>query len=271
MSEHIILPSNASLDIYSDNTASNYKTKIPNFREFLKSRFGNLNDPNSEIYVAISELIIPNSYVNIRNNLNKIEIFEKNADDVASFQLIQTINIPPLFYNSIGKVLNAFSKIIDKQLQNYIKITYDKVSKYSTLNITNERFGIKFGHDVGNVLGFKSNFLYFGKNNNIKFKAPYHASIYGGVNTLYIYSNIIQENLVGDTTANLLGVINWEHANDRENTYIQFNRLNYSKLKRVDVDVIHMQIFDVSGHAIEFLFGTSVITLHLKKLYKESF
>ena len=62
----ISLPSNASPDYFPNNTPSSYRVKMPHiFKSTTKYK------------CALSEIIFPNKFKNVRRGLNSIEVDEK--------------------------------------------------------------------------------------------------------------------------------------------------------------------------------------------------
>ena len=95
-------------------------------------------------------------------------------------------------------------------------------------------------------------------------KGQYIADVHRGLTSLYIYSPIIQSQLVGDTLAPLLRVVNiqgsfGEHVNER------YDNIYYLPLVSSPIDHVEIYIRDDIGNLIPFDTGRVVIVLHFRK------
>lgn len=97
-------------------------------------------------------------------------------------------------------------------------------------------------------------------------KNPY-VDIKGGIHHLYVYTNIVEPTITGDTYANTLRVIavkpGYSHG---EQITIPYDRPQYHLLNTNQLSVIEILILDGSGEKIPFTFGTASVLLHLRKI-----
>lgn len=95
-------------------------------------------------------------------------------------------------------------------------------------------------------------------------KGDYVADVHRGLTSLYIYSPIIQSQLVGDTLAPLLRVVNvrgsfGEQVNER------YDNIYYLPLISSPIEHIEIYIRDDVGNLIPFESGRVVIVLHFRR------
>ena len=234
----ISLPSNASSEYFPKNTPSNYRVKMPHIFNSTK-----------KYECALSEIIFPNKFKNVRKGINNIEV-EVGSEKIRQFA------ITPGYYSTISALIFKIKSTIKS-----IDIIYNKVKKRT---IVKSNYRIKFGKDIARLLGFSSKTWIAGGKNKIK--SPYHATIYGGLTTLYVYTDIIQEQFVGETAVPILRIVNWDHEVKKDNTSITFDRLYYSPLKNTNFDTIQIFIMDDTGTEVEFEYGKVVIVLEFKEM-----
>ena len=97
-------------------------------------------------------------------------------------------------------------------------------------------------------------------------KGDFHTTTSAGLNTLYVYTDIIKEQFVGGTRAPLLRIINLtREINNHEYTSKTFDRLYFAPLKSSHFDSINIRIYDDTGTLINFEYGKVVVVLEFRK------
>ena len=97
-------------------------------------------------------------------------------------------------------------------------------------------------------------------------KGELHATASGGLNTLYVYTDIIKEQFVGGINAPHLRILNLNRKENNEE-YIShtFDRLYFSPLKTSHFDSINIRIYDDTGELVHFEYGKVVVILEFRK------
>ena len=98
MSFRIALPSNASLSYYPNNIASNFTVKP-------SQPFNGMG-----YECALAEIIFPNRLINVRPNANTIVIRRMMKKKGESDSIKETLTIPPGYYDTIDKFLEAIEE-----------------------------------------------------------------------------------------------------------------------------------------------------------------
>ena len=244
------LPSNSSLNYFPDNKAANFKVKTPYLQDF------NSND----VYeCALTEIIFPNRFKNVRDNSNEIKVYQfdniKNATEY---------KIEPYYYSSVELLIKKIKEVIPLS---FISITFDSIKERSRVQVSNG-YCIHFGSDIARILGFPSNNLIKSiDKNKVSEISPYHATPTGGLSTVYVYTDIIKPQIVGETATPLLRIINWNHSTMEDNTALTFEKLYFIPLKNVHFDVINILLLDDTGREIAFEYGKVVVVLEFKKMH----
>ena len=174
----------------------------------------------------------------------------------------QVINvIDQLISDTIGKVLN--------ERQADCSISYSVVNKRPKIKFDNVvKIGLKLHPalflKLGGTPSLKDETIFQGKNMCDIFK--YNPNINAGYNHLYIYSDVAEHNIVGDTLAPLLRVLPFEPSETVENNDCQ--HINHEIMiphyipdSKSDFDIISIQITGDLGIPVT---GKTIVKLHFR-------
>lgn len=241
MSFYVTLPSDGCMDIYPNNTLSNFLTKLARPIEL-----------SGEWEVGLVELIYPRMWNNVSNGLNKYEISLGTG-------VKKTGHIEPGFYESPTDILNA----LPKQIQ--VKPFHNKHTKKVHVQLTNGAT-IKFSKGLAENLGFVADEVIGenilpGKTETVisPFMADPHSDLY----LLYVYSDIIQSEMVGGTLAQLLRIIAVT-GKDGEMVLASYDRPHYCPLSRRNFQSIEVNIRTHTGRLVSFVNGRVIVKLHFR-------
>ena len=186
----IELVSNASGEVFPDNTLSSFTSFLP---EQVKLE--------RQLEVAISETSYPSMYQNITEGYFKF--FDKELSKSTS-----TYNLEPGLYTSITDIVEAMNTLVQERNNHNETCITVKVSRRSqkvVFILANDTSGIAFcsadlGDIFGNIVGNEFVVL-------IKRKGPHEPEFAYDIvriHSLMIYSNLVEYSIVGDTKAPLL-------------------------------------------------------------------
>lgn len=260
------LPSNASTEYYPNNIPSNYTVKIPRPIEGLGNE------------CALSEIILPNRLINVREGLNEIKVYRLVGGKGLVGGLKKTHTIPAGHYNSVQSVVVAVNKVFDHhsvltkdgKRQRVLQATYLERENRVQIEARNN-YAISFGLDLNYLLGFKIQEITQKDYGLIKHgqKGENEASTTGGLNNLYVYTDIIKELTVGGINAPLLRIVNLNlKSNDAGSTAQSYDDPYYHSLKSSRVESINIQLRDDLGELVHFESGTVVVTLRFRQTIK---
>jgi hypothetical protein len=261
----MFLPSNACTEYYPDNKPSNYTVKLAKSVE------------SYDLECALTEIILPNRLINVREGLNDVNVYRLVGKKGFSGSLKKTDKIPVGHYSSISNVVDAVNKVFSQH-----NITKDgvqhRVLQASFLNDKNRvqiettnNYAISFGADLAYLLGFKIKNVSEKNYGLIKDTqiGENDASITGGLNNIYVYTDIIKELTVGGVNAPLLRIVNLSmKTNDEGSTSKAYDELYYHPLKSSYVETINIQLRDELGELVHFDSGTVVVTLSFRQTKK---
>jgi hypothetical protein len=95
---------------------------------------------------------------------------------------------------------------------------------------------------------------------------PIRATTSGGLNTMYVYTNIIKDQPVGGTAIPLLRIINLKRSSNREDFSCRmYTRLYYGPLHASRFDTINIQLRNDTGELIHFEYGKVVLILEFRR------
>lgn len=83
---------------------------------------------------------------------------------------------------------------------------------------------------------------------------------------LFVYADIVEPSLVGDTEAQLIGVIPLDHGKDwGESCFSAIMNPQYHPINKTFISDITIRLMDDTGKPIQFEMGKSLIKLHVRR------
>ena len=236
---HIVLPSNSSTKLYPNNKMSSFKVHLTNPLEL---------DP-TKWEVALSEIQLVHSWYNIRKGKSSLI---KETQGVKS-----VIDVSEGYYPSIQKLVEEISANDD--FLNPIKFEYNTLNQKVKINIP-ENVKLKLnGSDVARCLGFEgSEILREGTISSTS------VSTVNAYRSIYVYTDIIENQYVGDVKVPLLRVIpvTSQHG---DNVCVKYDRPYFYNLSRSRIQTIEIDLRDDTGELISFEGGRSIVTLVFRR------
>ena len=188
---YITLPSNASMDCYSKNTANCYQIRLPR-TFYLKGKYE----------VALAEIHYPHTW----------ETFTKQEDYRFNIRIgdqIIPIVASPGIYKDTEQLVTEINKRIRDAFADISAFTNFCVTfKYSSLSrktkfILKDGCSIIFIQGLADVLGFEAHYSYTESSESL-----YYSDIKRGFYTLYVYCSICEPQAFGDYYVPLLRAVN---------------------------------------------------------------
>lgn len=250
---YVVLPSNVKNGY--QNKANSFRIRLPNQID--------LTGGNWE--VGLSELIYPLSAYNIGNSTPQ--------DRCIAFEIDGTLLYTVLdkgFYKTIDVLLEKLNELISLSLpkEHSALFEFDRTS-YKTQLTVSKGVQLKFlGSELSYCLGFPF------QTNTIQFSdgvavSTYAADISAALQEMYIYSDIVSPQIVGQTQANLLKLISLASIKgDRQfgdKVHVKFTKPQFLKLRTPVFQEILTEIKTASGAEFPFKFGTVILTLCFRR------
>ena len=149
----IELVSNASGELFPDNTLSSFTNFLPEQLNF-----------EGQWEVAISEISYPSMYQNITEG--KFKFFDKKLSKSTS-----TYNLEPGLYTSVTDIVKAMNRLIQERNnhnENFITVKVSRRTQKVVIMLASDTSGLAFcstdlGHIFGNNVGNEFGVLMMGK------------------------------------------------------------------------------------------------------------
>lgn len=279
---YITLISDSSLDIYPNNTLHNFITKLP--------KHININKNNWE--AALVEIIYPSQIINI--NEHDTEFYITSYDQVLSKILANDKNdyiyknnmgtikctINPGVYSNGKHVINEINKAIQRKIKiifgNDItfEVLYSPASDRPKLNyiinnkILKGNLGILFSDTLYQKLGGTDNNHVFLPFEPILKSFPFTINLNSNSDKMFIYSDIIEYNLLGNLEAPILRIVPLNKGSTANQVHKEFVHKHYLPIAKSSFDEIKIVIRGETGIPIYFASGKTILKLHFKEKNK---
>lgn len=277
---YLTLPSNVSSKFH-DNKTSHFYTELPKPIEFKKNNWE----------VALVEIDYPRSWYNVQARDCKVTLSKFLIDDPTKLYR-QHIFLKPGYYIAEKEIIRD----INEQKNSFFKtnIQYDDVSRKTVVKVS-ERESINISKPLSNMIGFLEQlkerhytFTAF-MSGNTKYKAvdidedtslpqetilqPHRPKklcaskafdLSNGLNSIYVYSNIIEDCVVGNSLVPLLRtvLISGNYGDLIQKTFIHPHYLPISQNHIKDIEI---SLRDDRGNLIPFEFGKVLVKLHFRR------
>ena len=239
------LPSNSSMDIFPHNTLANYQTKLHKTVELGGA---------GEWEVAIVEMMFPLTMYNVGQHENFIRLVAENEKADSKY------SVPSQFYSSNEHLLSSITCI--PAVNEQFKFAYQQSTGRFSINRTKEcKAAINMGKDLVKILGFEIDAPFaFGV-------AKHPANLLASVpQQLFVYSDIVEPQLVGDTIAPLLRIVAIRSKFEfGKCVAVTYETPHYIRVQRRQFETIEIDIRDNTGKPIPFEFGTVIVKLHFRR------
>lgn len=264
MSFYITLPSNSSSAIFPKNTQSHFITQLPSPQQL-----------DGEWEVALVEIHFPVAWNNIDSTNDTFYV--KDWDRASPIRPnvaagYTTVSIDRGHYPNVQTLVDAMTTAMGDLAQK-IRITY-KRAMGKTVILTRhanimfpEKYrlladmlgiidvGIPIGGEAADTRSRDWTFTHIPK---------YRADVARGQYNLYVYSDLVFPQLVGDTYAPLLRVVPVQEKEYGDIVHQTFQTLQYIPVSKRNFDTIEIDIRNDSGESIKFASGKTLIVLHFR-------
>ena len=253
------LPSNSSMDVYQNNTAAKYTTILP-------SRI----DLDGEWEVALYEIAFPAHFENVIENSHWIK-FDNVRVDLPSGKydhIVEVLSYMVQLIQSAETLPDAEMHIVKDELpanlsRNRINVVYEE-DRQKVHVIVPQRQKIEFSVKMADLIGM----LTHTHHDTIAVKGDRPARIPRRKQfpTAFIYCDIVEPVVVGDSQVQLLRTVNMDvHTEDVQMIHHVYPSPLYVPLGKKHFESIEINIMTDTGQTMPFAEGKSVVVLHFKR------
>lgn len=265
---YVVLPSSSSIDVFPDNKISNFKVNLPNPLEIDVDKWE----------VALQEIHFNNSWYNIRENKNVIiktyfnltlserKLIRNNFASTVKFgkktstgmELHRHIKIPKGCYKNVKDIVD----LLNNQEKGDPKPTNYQLDESSQQTIISSELNCSldmFNSDIAKILGFPPTLKLQGG-----IETSHNISRTNVHDNVYVYTDIVQNQHVGDYKVPLLRVVPVRSTFGQMN-WVHYDQPHYLRLSRGNITTIEINIRDELGDFISFEGGKAIVTLVFRR------
>ena len=260
MSQYITLPSNSSVQYFPQNSLTQFKTKLA--KQIIHDE--------SKWEVALAEISFPKTWVNVKPDENEIYV-ENNFN-------FRCLTIPVKRYANNFEFFHALKECFTFEKHLGVSVAFNEKTGHIVFESPNGSVLYLTGK-LALQIGFKSDVV-LADNENInstvmtrhsklvitgkRITPPNPVNVNLGYDILYVYTDCIEQQLVGDVQAQLLHSIYIKNNSTHAMQTISFESPHYIPVARRNFDIIEINIRDESGEKVPSQFGRVVVKLHFR-------
>ena len=215
---YLTLPSNSSMEYFPANTLTNFKTKLAQPLELT-----------GEWEVAISEFQYPRSWYNLRKGFDSHIYVDSGGQGY-----FLTSSAPHGYYPTVKEFVSAVNKTLKTDANGDIWLTYNQLTRKMTTHVRNKARLVLTGR-FASMVGFDKKELEIAKNT----EAPLPVDLEAGFHAMYLCTDIVELQLVGDSKVSLLKVVKCSGE------FVENVSVNFSNLQYVPVNVKSFETVEI--------------------------
>lgn len=274
---YITLPSNSSREFYGIQNPNNFKTKLSQ----------PISLDTGQWSVGLAEVTYPLTWPNLDTFTIAVYVREASGAGKAYSKKMQGqryLNAAHL----VREIQWCVNKLLPETHANSIKVRYDDLSGRMRV-VTDPDCHLWVSRSLAIILGYvtntaaprtEENETIYGlklpreqtdalvpSDNREADESDFSVNINRLRPNIYIYCNVIEHQIIGDTKAPLLRILPVpETSTTGDVVQHKFTNIHYIPLSRGIFEVIELSIVDGSGDYIAFKAGYAILKLHFKRI-----
>ena len=262
----LTLTSSDSANLYPDNEPGNFKNHLP----------GELKLEGGNWLIGLARIQIPITWPTLTEDEAAVKIYKPNV-----LRAVIRVTLPLTHFATIENLIAHLNHLIEQEGKN---IQYTQIG--GEVRDTRFHLGqdgriflsayndiiIEMSDKLKLILGLNSNIIettkkpkgITAKEENITRFTKTSPDISLGKNLIFVYSDIVEEQIVSDIKAPLLGTV---PINQNDDSFITYEPKTISWLKpsTTRCQSIVCSLHTIDGNTVPFLHGQVIITLHIKR------
>lgn len=275
---YLTLPSNSYLANQSGTGEPEINETIPQLLSKFRVQLPQKVRLEGDWEVALSEIMYPHSWFNINKGDALVRI---KYIDTAETEI--TCELFPNKYSTPEQLIQALNFTIDSTLAehnwqgavtpqditNYkVSFTFQKELRRVVVKVAEPRMIEEFHMSplLSYMLGFEESIMFLKPSGEIKswVMAEYPVDLKGGFYALYVYCDLVENQVVGNSLVPLLRTVTIEGQHEEVVCKI-YNTPHYLPLARKEFDSIEISINDDQNRPVKFQFGKVIVKLAFRK------
>ena len=236
------LPSNASMDLFPDNSPGNYTTRLPRTYNLTK-----------DYEVGLAEVIFSRSFFNIDEGEVWIEFISDKEKS--------RYEIPAGVYQSGEDLVEILNDLIRHKnpREQKINFTYLKPTRQVTMKVIGRWVSFQMSPAFKNILQFDTSQSEVGL-----LSATSTGTCLLNPESVFIYCDVIESRAVGHSSSPLLRILPATRGNE-DITHFIYQKPHYVTLGRTSFQTIEILLTKSNGKPLKFTSGVTYITLHFRR------
>ena len=231
---------------YPENTQASFKVNLPK-RLYLHGQYE----------VGLAEIQYPINWLTFsKGGLQYCYVFNGRKKYKAYMK--------PAKYNTVDEILHVLLTELQRTSKEYgfertgISLRLERYTNRVHFKI-DDNISIIFTPELSESLGFVQNQFLSGEG-----EGTYPPDAFRGFNAMYVYCNVVDSQIVGDTFAPLLRTVavSGERGSVITST---FDRPHYVPVSTHEVGMLEINIKDDTGKNVSFQFGKVIVKLHFRQ------
>ncbi len=240
---YLTLPSNASLDVFPNNKTTGYHVKLPK-----------TIDLNGMWEVGLYSISYPYTWYTL-SKANHIHV-------ITEAEMSKSISVNYGYYNTMEDLIEAVKDAIKIKLETKyvgVKLSYNARTEKVTVHLRNKHKFALVGR-MSQLLGFGGEEIKLTKTT----ESPYIADLFN-VETIYLYCDIVEPQIVGDANVRLLKSIP-VHGKSGDIISKTSANIQYVPVRTKSFESVEILLRNDAGKPVPFERGKVVVTLHFRQL-----
>jgi hypothetical protein len=275
---YVTLPSNSSKSVYGKQPPGNYVTALK------KSLVLN----SEEWEVGLAELVYTRSWRNV--NGAKYSIYKVRKDNIIpefsaqhdSLLKLATCAFPEMHYASAEHMVSVWNECAYGKTEGAVQLLFAKGSGRVTVRLKKDyllvlntvaSMVLGFGEHESTVIGITDtvNLSHITRRHDVLqlhgqyVTSPLPVRLDRMISSLYVYTDVVEPQLVGDAFVPLLRVVGDPGGEGGETITRTYDRIHYGKISRSTFDQVRVHITDDQGKTVAFEGGRVTVKLHFRK------
>lgn len=264
---YLVLPSNSSMKYFPDNTTTKFTTKLPRHLTL-----------DGEWAVAVAEISYPLTFFHVPQYDNIVSLehadYDKSKLNTITKKRTDFNAVPHGVYRSIDTLLTTINQLPCIAQHFELEQMHHGCIKVSRICEDLRFHRLHVSSAIAKLLGFDRDVETSGRiwhRTDEAYISKQPASLARAIpNSMFVYSDICESYITGDTQTPLLCVVPVETGGDYTygaNRMKFFPSPRYIPLIRNHIATIEIDIRDEYGKSIPFEEGTLTVTLQFKRLH----
>lgn len=248
----MFLPSNSSMSVYPENTTAHFQTHLP--RE--------INLPG-KWECALREILAPNTWANVVEEEHRV-VFNSRKLSTPERPHYSVRKLPTGYYRTPSDLCAKLMQLVEHR---DFRLVYDEVTrKVATFCPPNAV--VRLRGSVCTMLGFNTDGSEYWVSDTPHTYGEYHADVSNGVDSLYVYSDLVEPRIVGDSNVPLLHVVPVAPQRggvEKSLAHREYPVPVYVPVVKKSFHSVEIDIRGSTGKRIPFVGGRTTVLIHFRK------